>query len=147
MRRTLIATLIATLASPAWAQAPTVEHAWSRAAVKTGAAYVTITGHGAPDRLISATTPVAERAEIHESMADGTVMRMRPVAGVAIPASAPVVLAPGGLHIMLVNLRQPLVRGQHFPLTLVFEKAGTVESDVTVEAAGAAMPMAMPMAH
>lgn len=130
--------------------APTVEHAWARAtvaAVKTGAAYLTIVGHGVADRLLSAATPVADRAELHDSMSEGNVIRMRPVAGVTVPAGTSVVLTPGGTHLMLVGLKGPLTVGQHFPLTLVFENAGKVEADVVVAAAGAAGPMEMHGGH
>ncbi len=125
---------------------PTVEHAWARATVamvKTGAAYFTITGHGAPDKLVSASTPVAEKAELHETIHDGNVMKMRPMDGLAVPATGAVVLDPGGYHLMLVGLKQPLVAGQHFPLSLTFQNSGAMGVDVVVEAAGAARPMAM----
>ncbi len=144
--------VFALAASPALAQTdpaatrPTVEHAWARATVavvKTGAAYFTITGHGAADRLLSATTPVAERAELHMTGNDGNVMRMRPVDGLAVPATGAVTLDPGGYHLMLVGLRQPLVAGQHFPLALTFQNAGAMRVEVVVEAAGAARPMEM----
>lgn len=125
---------------------PTVEHAWARATVavvKTGAAYLTITGHGAADRLLSATTPVAERAELHMTSSEGNVMRMRPVDGLAVPATGAVTLDPGGYHLMLLGLKQPLVAGQRFPLALTFQNAGAMRVEVVVEAAGAARPMDM----
>ncbi len=125
---------------------PTIDHAWARAtvaAVKTGAAYLTITAHGAPDKLVSASTPVAERAELHETQRDGDIMKMRPVESLDIAGTAKVVLAPSGLHLMLIGLKQPLVPGQHFPLSLTFQNAGTVETEIVVERAGAAGPMDM----
>ena len=154
-RSSLALTMFACLtlgAAPGLAQAdpaamkPTVEHAWARATVavvKTGAAYFTITGHGAADRLLSATTPVAERAELHVTRNEGNVMRMRPVDGLAVPATGAVTLDPGGYHLMLVGLKQPLVAGQHFPLALTFQNAGAMRVEVVVEAAGAARPMEM----
>jgi len=146
---TLLAGLLAAQAARAQT-APTVEHAWARAtvaAVKTGAAYLTITGHGAADVLLSAATPVADRAELHEAISEGNVMRMRPVERLMVPVSASVVLTPGGTHVMLVGLKGPLTVGQHFPLTLVFQDAGKLEADVVVAAAGAARPMEMNAKH
>jgi copper(I)-binding protein len=154
------AALLASLAGIAQAQTPTisVENAWARPtvpAVKTGAVYVTILDHGAPDRLVAVSTPVAGEAQLHETIKDGSVMKMRPVDGLAIPRDQPVAFAPGGYHIMLTNLKQPLTAGAHFPLSLKFQNAGTVETMVTVQAgatpamtmgAGAhEMPMNMPM--
>jgi len=70
----------------------------------------------------------------------GMVMKMRPISGVDIPAGHPVSLKPGGEHIMLMGLSQPLREGQSFPLTLDFEKAGPRTVTVTVERVGAKGP-------
>jgi hypothetical protein len=70
----------------------------------------------------------------------GMVMKMRPITGLDIPAGQPVTLKPGGEHIMLMGLNQPLHEGQSFPLTLDFEKAGPRTVTVTVEKAGARGP-------
>jgi periplasmic copper chaperone A len=70
----------------------------------------------------------------------GMVMKMRPLAGLDIPAGQPVTLKPGGEHIMLLDLNGPLREGQSFPLTLTFEKAGTREVSVAIEKPGAAGP-------
>jgi copper(I)-binding protein len=120
--------------------------AWARAtmtAAQAGAIYVTITDHGEPDRLIGASTPVAGKAELHQSIRDGNVMKMRPVAALAVTPAAPTALSPGGYHIMLTELKKPLVSGQTFPLTLTFEKAGAVQTTVTVRPAGASGGMDM----
>lgn len=87
------------------------------------AAYMTIANAGAVGvRLVSAESPVAGMVEIHETVMDGDVMQMRPVAaGIDLPAGGVVVLAPRGLHIMLMNLAQPLETGQAVWLTLTFE--------------------------
>jgi copper(I)-binding protein len=121
----------------------TVENAWSRAtsaAAKTGALYLTIIDHGAPDRLIAVATPVAETAELHQTTMQGGVMRMRPVEGLAVSAQEPGKLAPGGYHVMLMGLKQQLKPGASFPVTLTFEHAGAVQASATVAAAGAAGP-------
>ena len=92
------------------------------------------------DRLVSASTPVAKKAELHTMSMQGMVMKMRPISGLDIPAGQPVSLKPGGEHIMLMGLNQPLREGQSFPLTLDFEKAGPRTVTVTVEKAGAKGP-------
>jgi copper(I)-binding protein len=119
-----------------------IDNAWAGATPgksEIGAAYVTITSPTA-DRLVSASTPVAKKAELHTMSMQGMVMKMRPISGVDIPAGQPVNLKPGGEHIMLMGLNQPLREGQSFPLTLDFEKAGPHTVTVTVEKAGAKGP-------
>jgi periplasmic copper chaperone A len=119
-----------------------VNNAWAGATPgesENGAAYVTIQSPTA-DRLVSASTPVAKKAELHTMSMQGMVMKMRPISGVDIPAGQPVSLKPGGEHIMLMGLNQPLREGQSFPLTLGFEKAGPRTVTVTVEKAGAKGP-------
>jgi copper(I)-binding protein len=133
-----------TVANAALAQ-PTeleVDNAWAGATpgqAENGAAYVTITSPSA-DRLVSASTPAAKKAELHTMSMQGMVMKMRPVSGVDIPPGQAVTLKPGGEHIMLMGLNQPLREGQSFPLTLNFEKAGPRTVTVTVEKAGAKGP-------
>lgn len=94
-----------------------------------GGGYMTITNSGTEDdRLIAVATEIAGMAEVHEMRMDGDVMRMREVAGgLVIPAGETVVLEPGGYHLMLMALNQPLIEGESFAVTLIFEKAGTVE--------------------
>ena len=119
-----------------------IDNAWAGATpgkAENGAAYVTITSPTA-DRLVSASTPVAKKAELHTMSMQGMVMKMRPISGVDIPAGQPVSLKPGGEHIMLMGLNQPLREGQSFPLILDFEKAGPRTVTVTVEKAGAKGP-------
>ncbi|MFA5522308.1 MAG: copper chaperone PCu(A)C [Castellaniella sp.] len=114
-----------------------IDRLWSRATVAgvpNGAAYFTVDNHGPQDdRLLSAEAPVADRAELHTHIKDGEIMRMRQVEHIDIPAGGSVALAPGGLHVMLMALKAPLQDGSHFPLTLNFEKAGTITIDVPVE--------------
>ena len=119
-----------------------VNNAWAGATPgksENGAAYVTIQSPTA-DRLVSASTPVAKKAELHTMSMQGMVMKMRPLSGLDIPAGQPVTLKPGGDHIMLMGLDQPLRPGETFPLTLGFEKAGPRTVTVTVEKAGATGP-------
>jgi copper(I)-binding protein len=121
-----------------------VGHAWSRATVpgQTGVIYLTITDTGAPDRLTSVASPVAASAALHESFSENGVSKMREIAGLTVSPGAPVTLAPGGYHIMLMGLKQPLKQGDAFPVTLTFEKAGPVTATVTVEKPGAGAPAA-----
>lgn len=144
MRSRLIALLIllptVALADPTGIR---VTHAWSRAmpAGATGVVYLTVTNLGAPDSLTGVASPVAASAGLHESFDDHGVMKMRPVASLSVAPGKPVTLAPGGYHIMLMGLKQALVAGTSFPVTLTFAKAGKVTVTATVQALGAAMPM------
>lgn len=109
---------------------------WSRplpAVSVNGAAYMTIMNKGsAPDRLVSVSTPAAKKAELHNHIMEGGLMKMRPMGVVEITPGDPSVLQPGGLHIMLMGLSQPLVEGNSFPLTLNFERAGSIEVEVMI---------------
>lgn len=123
----------------------TIDHPWARASVtETGAAYMTITNHGtAADELVAAASPVAGKAELHTHIAEGDIMRMRPVGEIDLGAGQSAMLKPGGLHIMLIGLKAPLKEGEQFPLTLTFKKAGEVTVGVPVQAAGADAPAPM----
>ena len=119
---------------------------WARASAtpqaRTGAAYMALSNKGdTADRLTGASSPVAERAELHTHEMDGNVMRMRSIEAIEIAPGEPAVLRPGGLHLMLVGLRQPLRAGDRVPLTLTFQRGGTVEVEVAVgPVAGMAAP-------
>jgi hypothetical protein len=118
----------------------TIGHPWARATVGTsrpGGAYLTITNKGAEaDRLTGAECAIAERVELHRSGMDGGMMRMTPVTAIEVPAGGKVTLAPGGYHVMLIGLKKPLAAGSKVPLTLVFEKAGRVAVEVSVQPLG-----------
>jgi copper(I)-binding protein len=106
---------------------------------KVGGGYISITNEAKEaDRLLGGSSPVAARVEVHEMKMDGEVMKMRKLAdGVQIPAGGTVELEPGGMHLMLLEIKQPLKKGEDVPVTLEFEKAGKVELKLHVEAAGA----------
>lgn len=115
-----------------------IGHPWVRPTAegaKTGAAYLTLENKGsAPDRLVSAASPVAGKTQIHETTDEGGVMKMREVAGgIELAPEASVALKPGGYHIMFLDLKQKLEEGQHIPMTLTFAKAGSIEVKVHVE--------------
>ena len=113
-----------------------IEKPFSRATPggsKVGAGYMTITNKGtAADRLVSASSPAAGKVEIHEMKMQDGVMKMRELAGgLPIEAGKTAALAPGGYHLMLIELKAPLKTGDKVPVTLIFEKAGKV--DVTLD--------------
>jgi periplasmic copper chaperone A len=106
---------------------------------KVAGAFMTIKNVGPDaDRLISASSPAAGQVEIHQMAMDGGMMKMRAVKGIDLKAGATVELKPGGYHVMLEDLKQPLKQGEQIPVQLTFEKAGVVEVMVHVEAMGAA---------
>jgi hypothetical protein len=122
----------------------TVAHPWARATpggVTTGGAYLEIkTAAGKRDRLVGARSPVAGAVEIHIHVNEGGISRMRRVDTIALKPGASFVLAPGGYHLMLTDLKTPLKEGDLLKLTLVFEKAGEIEVEATVEPIGATGP-------
>src|ERR1700722_5204891 len=123
---------------------PRIEHAWARAtpgAARTGAVYFRIAS-ATDDRLIGLVSPVAGKAELHTHLEENGVMQMREVeGGLAVPAGQEVELKPGGLlHVMLIDLNQKLKAGDSFPLTLIFQKAGSRDVTVKVERLGAMGP-------
>lgn len=133
----------AALAAPALAADVTVggltiSAAFARATLPrqpVGGAFLTITNTGtADDRLVSVATPVSDAPRLDQMKAgDGDTMRMAALPdGLTIPAGETVTMAPGGFHIMLTRLKQPLVKGETLTLTLTFEKAGTVELQVPI---------------
>lgn len=114
------------------------------AGARSGAVYLSVENRGdQTDRLLRVSTPLAH-AELHQMSVDGGVMRMRAVAGVDVKPGDRLVLKPGGYHVMLIDLKRPLQAGESFPLTLDFEKSGTIEVNVVVESmsAGAMHPNA-----
>lgn len=146
-RRPLLLAALALPAGAAQAQPAATElgplrilDPWTRAAGQgmQGGGFLTIRNTGAtPDRLVSATSPAAGRTELHTHIRDGDVMRMRPVNDIPVPANGEVTLQPGGLHLMLIGLTQPLNQGGSVPVTLRFERAGEVTIQLAVQAAGA----------
>ena len=119
-----------------------IDHPWSRATphgAQVAGGYLVIENKGADaDRLVSATSEIAGRVEIHEMTVQDGIMKMRPLArGLEIKPGATAKLEPGGFHVMFMNLKRPLKLGEKFKGTLVFEKAGRIEVEFTVEAMGA----------
>lgn len=121
----------------------TIENPWARASAGSAAgAFLTIHNEGADDKLVAVTSPAASDVQLHVTIKDGDVMKMRPVDGLDLPTHGEAVLQPGGNHIMLMGLKAPLKEGDSLPLTLHFAKAGTVDVVAEVQKAGASGPMA-----
>lgn len=115
-----------------------VSDAWARptaAGMPMGVAYFVVRNDGATDdAIVAASTSAAARVEIHQTTLDGGMARMRPLREIAVPAKSQVAIAPGGIHLMLVDLVAPLAAGARVPLTLQFRNAGRVEIHLAVEA-------------
>ena len=94
-----------------------------------GGGFLTVTNAGPEDdRLVSATSDAAGETQVHDMKMDGDVMKMRELPdGLAIPAGQSVELTPGGIHLMLMDLRHPLKEGGTVTVTLTFEKAGSID--------------------
>ena len=110
--------------------APTIEGAWARPGIAGAetAAYLTIAGTaGQADALLSASSPSAEKVELHEATMDASgTMAMHPIDHLDIHAGETVELKPGGFHIMVMGLTKDLAVGDKLELELTFEHAGKV---------------------
>jgi len=121
-----------------------IEQAWARATppgAPVAGGFLTVRNtDGTEDRLLSATSPDAEKVEIHEMRMDGGIMRMRRMDdGLTIAAGGTLALAPGGFHLMFIGPKHPFAAGQTVTATLRFEHGGerTVRFEVRGMGAGA----------
>jgi periplasmic copper chaperone A len=122
-----------------------ITQAWSRATpggAKVGGGYLTIENKGsAPDRLIGGSADITDKIQVHEMAMNNGVMTMRPLdKGLTIEPGKTVKLAPGGYHLMMFDLKNPLKQGDKVPVTLEFEKAGKVKLSLDVQGVGASGP-------
>ncbi|MCA1453268.1 copper chaperone PCu(A)C [Bradyrhizobium sp. BRP22] len=122
-----------------------ISQAWSRATpsgAKVAGGYLTIENKGSsPDRLVGGSGDVAGKLEVHEMTTENGVMKMRALdKGLVIEPGKTVKLAPGGYHLMMFDLKNPLKQGDKVPVTLEFEKAGKVTLSLDVQAVGAQAP-------
>lgn len=136
------ATVLALAACDEAPQQPdiSISDGWVRSTVpgqSGSAAYFTIINSGGPDVLLSVSSPAAD-ASLHSSTSDDGVARMRPLNGIEIPAGSTVELAPGGDHVMLMALTEPLAEGSSFPVLLQFERSGQLGLDLPVRTGGGA---------
>ncbi|CDX32992.1 conserved exported hypothetical protein [Mesorhizobium sp. ORS 3359] len=129
-----------------------IQHPWSRATppgAKVAGGYFTVVNKGsAPDRLLSISSDISDKAELHEMGVKDGVMTMRPVeGGLEIPAGGKVALKPGAYHLMFTGLKRQPKQGEKFPATLTFEKAGSVKVEFAVEGMGETGSGDMDMDH
>ena len=118
-----------------------ISRPWARAGSNTelrAAGFMTLANAGAEaDRLVGAASPLAEKIEIHGIKVVGPDIAMLPLeSGVRLPADTTITLRPRGYHLLMQGLRAPLAKGQRVPVTLTFEKAGSRQVELTVEAEG-----------
>ena len=118
-----------------------ISRPWARAGSATelrAAGFMTLANTGAEaDRLVGAASPLAEKIEIHGIRVVGPDIAMLPLeSGVRLPADTTITLRPRGYHLLMQGLKAPLAKGQRVPVTLTFEKAGSRQVELTVEAAG-----------
>jgi periplasmic copper chaperone A len=129
-----------------------VSNPWSTATPKgasVAVGYMNIANSGtAPDRLISGSSDISAKLEMHNMTMDNGVMKMRPVeGGIEIKPGATVEFKPGSFHLMFVDLKRPLAANDHIKAALVFEKAGTVNVEFDVLPMGATPGHTMPKAQ
>jgi len=140
----IVAAVLGLSAATVFAQTDTkgdieVSHPWAAATTETkltdSAVYMSLTDRGTrPDQLVAASSPVAQKAELHVFDVANGVYGMHQVDAMAIsPGAASTVLRPGGAHVMLKSLKRPLHAGTTFPLTLTFQNAGALTIQVPVE--------------
>jgi len=114
-----------------------IHESWARASIgnaPNSAAYMMVMTQGdVGDKLISAETPIAERAELHDHILDGDVAKMQKVDAIAINPGEPAALQPGGMHVMLMGVKDKLKEGDVVPLTLTFENAGEVTLEIPIK--------------
>jgi copper(I)-binding protein len=131
-----VTSLVLAAASLATAADIEVRDAWIRTpppGAPTAAGYATITNRAiSTDRLTGGFSGAAASVSLHQMTTTGGIMRMRPVTGLPIGASASVSLAPRGYHLMLTGLKAPLKAGQHVKIVLQFQRAGNVAADFVV---------------
>ena len=138
----MIAAAASLVAQAAWAANISVTDAWARATMPgqpVSGAYLQIQPD-ADARLLSVSSSAVPRVEVHEMSMDGGVMPMREVKAIDLPKGKTVSLQPGGFHIMLMNLKNPIAAGDVIPLTLVVESGGKRQT-VEVKAEARAMEM------
>lgn len=143
--KTIPAAMLVMIAGCGGPSAPSsieVSGAWSPETppgASVGASYLTIhNGTGTDDLVTAMESAVAGSVETHTMTMEDGMMRMRKLENLEVPAGKTVVLKPGDMHLMLINLRNPLVAGERYSLTLTFKVAGKVQTDVEVRCSGAA---------
>jgi copper(I)-binding protein len=128
-----IVVLLSSCAAPAQ-EGVEVREAWARPAAQggNGAVYLVIRSSAA-DELVGVESDVARAVEMHESMMSGDVMEMHQLESVPLKAAEEIVFEPGGLHIMLIDLKQDLKLGDEFEITLQFRNHEDIQLSVSVQ--------------
>lgn len=117
--------------SDAWARGP------SEASPECGGYFVVTNKADAEDRLVSASSKLAERIEIHAIKVVGADIKMRPLPdGLRIPPDTTLALKPRGYHLLLLGVKLPLAKGAILPVTLLFDKAGSIDVELVIRANG-----------
>ncbi len=122
-KQMIMSLLLGLVSAAAWSSDIEIKAPWVRGTVvgqQATGAFMELRSQGG-SALVGASSPVAAITEVHEMKMEGTVMKMRPIARLDLPAGKPVKLLPGGYHVMLINLKQALKKGDTVPLTLQFE--------------------------
>jgi copper(I)-binding protein len=122
-----------------------IDHPWTRPTpqgVKVGSGYLVIRNRGkSPDRLVSTSSPIAGKVEMHQTAIKDGIVTMRKVdGGLPIAPGKRLELNPNGHHLMFFDLKQPLKQGETFLATLMFEKAGAIDVEFKVESMGTTAP-------
>jgi periplasmic copper chaperone A len=145
VKRSITLALALLCAAPSWAEdLVRVDAPWARATIlasRPGAAYLTLTSAGG-DRLVAIGTPVADQVMLHATDQVEGISRMSHLETLELPPGQAVTLAPGGMHLMLMGLREKLVEGESFPLKLRFEAAGEISVEVPILGVAASGPEA-----
>ena len=127
-----------------------VKDAWSRPTppgAKLAAGYLTIANAGASDKLVAASSSMAKRVEMHITLRDGEILRMREVKELGVPQQSSLVLAPGGAHLMLIDIQRPFKAGEKVPVTLKFASGREVKIELAVRRATKPAPAAPAHQH
>lgn len=130
-------------ADPAASESIRVAGAWSRSTApgaSVGVVYFEVINSGPADTLLTIECPAAQRVEMHATTRTGGIMKMRPVSSADVPAGGRLSFQPGGLHAMLIGIKQPLEEGGRLPLTLVFRRAGKLRFEAAIQGLGSADP-------
>jgi copper(I)-binding protein len=114
----------------------TVMDPWARGTPRSAGAFMTIHNMGAADELVGAKADIAKKTQVHQTVSEDGIMKMKHVHGVPLPAKGMATLKPGSYHVMFMGLHKPLMVGHSFPLTLMFKNAGELKVMVEVRKLG-----------
>jgi copper(I)-binding protein len=147
MPRTILSALMLTatalVAGCTQEPALTVDEGWVRLSAvpdRPAAAYFTLHGGETDTRLLSVTTNVAIRSEIHETMNEGGMMKMTPLDGLDVPANSEIKFAPGGKHVMLFNVNPGIKPNDRMELVFTFANGERLAYEAIVRAADGGAP-------